>query len=41
MTDTNEKQWTVWYSIKDWFSNMFTSEAEAVLIRLKITHPLM
>ncbi|WP_180369711.1 hypothetical protein [Oenococcus oeni] len=31
MTDTNEKQWTVWYSIKDWFSNLFVSEAEAVL----------
>jgi hypothetical protein len=31
MTDTNEKQWTVWYGIKDWFSNLFMSEAEAVL----------
>ena len=31
MTDTNEKQWTVWYSIKDWFTQLFTSEGEAVL----------
>ena len=31
MTDTNDKQWTVWYGIKDWFSNLFASEAEAVL----------
>ena len=31
MTNTNEKQWTVWYSIKDWFGKLFESEAEAVL----------
>ena len=30
MTDNNEKQWTVWYSIKDWFKSLFESEAEAV-----------
>jgi hypothetical protein len=31
MTDSNEKQWTVWYSVKDWFAKLFASEAEAVL----------
>ena len=31
MTDSNERQWTVWYSVKDWFDKLFASEAEAVL----------
>ena len=31
MTDTNEKQLDCLVRIKDWFSNLFTSEAEAVL----------
>ena len=31
MTDNNERQWTVWYSIKDWFTNLFSSEGEALL----------
>mgnify|MGYP003111135910 FL=1 len=31
MTDSNERQWTVWYSVKDWFAKLFASEAEAVL----------
>ena len=31
MTNSNEKQWTVWYSLKDWFKGLFESEAEAVL----------
>ena len=31
MTDNNERQWTVWYSVKDWFAKLFASEAEAVL----------
>ena len=26
MTTNNERQWTVWYSIKDWFTNLFASE---------------
>jgi hypothetical protein len=31
VTTNNERQWTVWYSIKDWFTNLFTSEGEALL----------
>ena len=31
MTTNNERQWTVWYSIKDWFTNLFASEGEALL----------
>ena len=31
MTTNNERQWTVWYSIKDWFTNLFASEGETLL----------
>ena len=31
VNEKEAKQWTVWYSIKDWFKNLFESEAEAVL----------
>ena len=31
MTNSNQRQWSVWYSLKDWFKSLFESEAEAVL----------
>ena len=39
MTNSNQKQLSVWYSIKDWFKSLFVSEAEAVLDTFDNNHP--
>ena len=31
MTNSNQRQWSAWYSLKNWFKTLFESEAEAVL----------
>ena len=31
MTNNYEKQWSAWYSLKNWFKSLFESEGEALL----------
>ena len=31
MTNNNQRQWSAWYSLKDWFKSLFESEGEALL----------
>ena len=31
MTNSNQRQWSAWYSLKNWFKNLFESEGEALL----------
>ena len=31
MTNSNQRQWSAWYSLKNWFKSLFESEGEAVL----------
>ena len=31
MTNSNQRQWSAWYSLKNWFKSLFESEGEALL----------
>ena len=31
MTNNNQRQWSAWYSLKNWFKSLFESEGEALL----------